>query len=603
MSQWLRAGREDEAEALSELAIRSKAHWGYDEAFLSMCRDELRLRAAEVVARRTTVAEEDGRIVGFATLDGDAPDGELGMLFVDSAAIGRGVGRLLYRHVLEEAGRLGFRRLTIESDPHAEAFYLAMGAQRIGVTSSGSVPGRGLPLLSAWPRAPEPSWVSAWTGGGRAVHIGNVAEFNAQFPGALADVRHGGEHYACLAAFYSPHPAIVILPRPVDGSWMRGLAQQLGWGEVEVYSGVGGDGGLSESIRARPALLEHIRAAGLPIIPWGRTAEFERITGPDGGLRATRHFESKEAAHRLFRELAPEHPGIIVPAQERAGSRRRLARALAARAAAQATTVVKTEYGVGGSGTTVVTPQHLSAAGGARALARRLTAGSVLLEEYVEGAGPFRDPTFDGVVGDDGGVHPVGVGAMDIDGTSYGGVTVGPGVLPDALTNVATRFGSAVGRALAAAGYRGWYDVDFVTDRAGRLAPTEINLRLTGPAVAFMIQARLARLQGGRHFVRTLDRLPLGARLPQAALFEHLDRVARQCRSLGAVLLPTVPTASFEPCPYVGVALAARTPETLAAAESVVRSANSALSQMFAHLEAGIPRAARPQIRPVRRRP
>ncbi|MEU9794044.1 GNAT family N-acetyltransferase [Streptomyces sparsogenes] len=147
----LRAGREDEAGALSELALRSKGHWGYDRAFLDACREELRLRPGEVAARRTAVAEQDGRILGFATLEGDAPEGELGMLFVDPEAIGGGVGRLLYRHVLAEAGRLGFTRLTIEADPHAEPFYLAMGAQRIGEAPSGSIPSRVLPLLAAWP--------------------------------------------------------------------------------------------------------------------------------------------------------------------------------------------------------------------------------------------------------------------------------------------------------------------------------------------------------------------------------------------------------------------------------------------------------------------
>ncbi|MDX3227991.1 GNAT family N-acetyltransferase [Streptomyces sp. ME19-01-6] len=150
-SRRLRAGREDEAGTLSELALRSKGHWGYDEAFLAACREELRLRPGEVAARRTTVAEQDGRVLGFATLEGDGPEGELGMLFVAPDAIGRGVGRLLYRHVLREAGRLGFTRLTIEADPHAESFYLAMGAQRVGDAPSGSIPGRALPLLAAWP--------------------------------------------------------------------------------------------------------------------------------------------------------------------------------------------------------------------------------------------------------------------------------------------------------------------------------------------------------------------------------------------------------------------------------------------------------------------
>lgn len=149
----IRAARPDEASELSALAMRSKAHWGYDAAFMEACREELTLSATQIVARRTQVAvsEEpatDGRMLGFGTIDGDAPAGELGMLFVDAPAIGTGVGGALFSHLTALATELGFHRLTIASDPNAEPFYLARGAVRIGGVPSGSVPGRTLPLLA-----------------------------------------------------------------------------------------------------------------------------------------------------------------------------------------------------------------------------------------------------------------------------------------------------------------------------------------------------------------------------------------------------------------------------------------------------------------------
>ncbi|MEV2243921.1 GNAT family N-acetyltransferase [Streptomyces sp. NPDC049970] len=144
---FVRAGRPEEAAALTGLALRSKAHWGYDEEFLAVCRDELAVRPADVTARRTAVAELGGRPLGFTMLDGSPPEGVLGMMFVDPDSMGRGVGRLLFAHMTAQAHRLGFVRLTIDADPNAEPFYTAMGAVRIGVTPSGSVPGRELPLL------------------------------------------------------------------------------------------------------------------------------------------------------------------------------------------------------------------------------------------------------------------------------------------------------------------------------------------------------------------------------------------------------------------------------------------------------------------------
>ncbi|MEU2371392.1 MULTISPECIES: GNAT family N-acetyltransferase [Streptomyces] len=144
----IRDARPDEAAELTGLALRSKAHWGYDEAFMESCREELTVRPSEVGERRTAVAERDGRVVGFTTVDGRPPEGALGMMFVDPSALGQGIGRALFTHALITARDAGFTRLTIDADPNAEPFYRAMGAVRIGETPSGSVPGRMLPLLS-----------------------------------------------------------------------------------------------------------------------------------------------------------------------------------------------------------------------------------------------------------------------------------------------------------------------------------------------------------------------------------------------------------------------------------------------------------------------
>lgn len=67
----VRAARPAEAEDLTGLVMRSKAHWGYDAAFLAACAPELRIRAGDVTARRVVVAENGrGEVVGVASLEG-----------------------------------------------------------------------------------------------------------------------------------------------------------------------------------------------------------------------------------------------------------------------------------------------------------------------------------------------------------------------------------------------------------------------------------------------------------------------------------------------------------------------------------------------------
>ncbi|MGZ4688900.1 MAG: GNAT family N-acetyltransferase [Acidimicrobiia bacterium] len=143
----LRPARPDEAERLSELALRSKAHWGYDDAFLEACRAELTVHRDEITAGRVVVAEVAETVAGFSALVGTPPVAEVDFLFVEPAYIGHGVGTALFAALCGQASEAGFIRLRIESDPNALGFYEHHGATRIGDTPSASIPGRMNPVL------------------------------------------------------------------------------------------------------------------------------------------------------------------------------------------------------------------------------------------------------------------------------------------------------------------------------------------------------------------------------------------------------------------------------------------------------------------------
>jgi len=144
----LRDALSGEAALLSALALRSKAHWGYAPEFIEACRDELTYVAADIAQGGFVVAEEAGAVLGFYALKRSAPaEVELEALFVEPAAIGRGVGRTLIEDAKARAVRLGARRMTIQGDPHAARFYAAAGALPSGTRPSGSIPGRALPMF------------------------------------------------------------------------------------------------------------------------------------------------------------------------------------------------------------------------------------------------------------------------------------------------------------------------------------------------------------------------------------------------------------------------------------------------------------------------
>ncbi len=146
----VRAAAHGEAAALSSLAMRSKAHWGYSDEFMTACREELTYSGSQIESDNYEffVCQSEGRIAGFYALKLLTPSSaELEALFVEPDMIGRGLGRTLIEHAKEKAYDLGIRQLVIQGDPNAETFYVAAGGARDGQRESGSIPGRFLPIF------------------------------------------------------------------------------------------------------------------------------------------------------------------------------------------------------------------------------------------------------------------------------------------------------------------------------------------------------------------------------------------------------------------------------------------------------------------------
>lgn len=151
MSFDIRQARIEEQDKLSEIAIRSKAYWGYSEGFMQACKYELTVTDEKISSSdyQYIVACEQAQIKGFAGLQRISTQiCELDGLFVDPEFIGKGIGRLLFEHALTVLKSQNFKMLHIHSDPHASDFYQKMGASFIRQVPSGSIDGRQLPLYT-----------------------------------------------------------------------------------------------------------------------------------------------------------------------------------------------------------------------------------------------------------------------------------------------------------------------------------------------------------------------------------------------------------------------------------------------------------------------
>jgi len=151
MTLKIRKAQVQEVGALSQLAIESKAYWGYSNDFLEACAEELTISVADMASSGFIymLCESDTEIIGFYAIERLSRNkAELDALFVKPNHIGKGVGKKLMIHAIDQARKMGCTALLIQSDPYAEKFYLAMGAVVLGEQESKSVSGRYLPMMS-----------------------------------------------------------------------------------------------------------------------------------------------------------------------------------------------------------------------------------------------------------------------------------------------------------------------------------------------------------------------------------------------------------------------------------------------------------------------
>ncbi len=137
---------DDDCAALNALILRSKAHWGYDDAFMEAVREDLAVTPADLRRDACAMVVKGDAVAGVVQVSTDGEKACLERLFIDPAAIGTGAGRALFDWAAERARDAGCRQMDIDSDPQAAGFYERMGARHAGSVPSGSIPGRALPF-------------------------------------------------------------------------------------------------------------------------------------------------------------------------------------------------------------------------------------------------------------------------------------------------------------------------------------------------------------------------------------------------------------------------------------------------------------------------
>ena len=119
-----------------------KGYWGYSEEGLDRFMATFGIQDASYFSNAFGfIAEEHEKVVGYYLFKTDETPPMLDHFFLDTNLIGKGYGRKLWDHCINEAQEKGWQEFTFWSDPNARSFYEHMGAftfeQRPMVTSPG----------------------------------------------------------------------------------------------------------------------------------------------------------------------------------------------------------------------------------------------------------------------------------------------------------------------------------------------------------------------------------------------------------------------------------------------------------------------------------
>lgn len=145
-----------DAQVIAELHVRSW-QWAYrgllPHEFLSRLSETLDRRiegrranlADEPAEQRTWMAEQAGRVVGFAitapSRDTDAAPmtGEVGAIYLEPDVVGTGIGRMLFAHAVDDLRQRGYQQATLwvlDRNIRGRKFYEAAGWTPDGATKT-----------------------------------------------------------------------------------------------------------------------------------------------------------------------------------------------------------------------------------------------------------------------------------------------------------------------------------------------------------------------------------------------------------------------------------------------------------------------------------
>lgn len=136
-----------DADILTEIALKSKAHWEYSDEQIESWREDLTVFPEMFQKYKICKYLVDDQIAGFYILEEvDKKTSNLKFLFISPNFIKKGIGYQLLQHAVASSKEQNHEIMQVLSDPNAESFYAKHGF-KVYAQMESSVPGRFLPEM------------------------------------------------------------------------------------------------------------------------------------------------------------------------------------------------------------------------------------------------------------------------------------------------------------------------------------------------------------------------------------------------------------------------------------------------------------------------
>ena len=137
----------NDAIKLTEIALKSKAFWGYSKELIENWQKDLTVTSTMISECTVYKFLVDNVIAGFYVMNPPKNKSiELEMLFVLPEFLGKRIGKQLLYHSFNKAKQQQSEAMTLLADPNAVPFYTSQGFYEIDKKES-SIVGRFLPVL------------------------------------------------------------------------------------------------------------------------------------------------------------------------------------------------------------------------------------------------------------------------------------------------------------------------------------------------------------------------------------------------------------------------------------------------------------------------